>query len=137
MVTNDALVQLGRLVAERRTLLGLSKESASRLAGISSITWKRVEDGLRIRDANYPAVATALGWPAASINAYLIGGDEPQPEELPADDLIINAPGPVIERMLEAVKSEHPDFIYRWAARVVAERRGSDSATKRNGGTAV
>jgi DNA-binding XRE family transcriptional regulator len=52
----------GQLVAMARADLGWSKEEAARRAGISSITWKRVEDGLPVQDVKLRAVYRTLGW---------------------------------------------------------------------------
>lgn len=41
---------------------GWGKEAAARNAGINSITWKRVEDGLPVRDTSLRAIEKALGW---------------------------------------------------------------------------
>lgn len=49
-------------VASERVKLGLSKEAAAKEAGISSITWKRVEDGLPVRDTKMRAIELALNW---------------------------------------------------------------------------
>lgn len=48
------------VVRELRTALGWSKEEAARRAGISSITWKRVEDALVVQDAKLAQVFRAL-----------------------------------------------------------------------------
>lgn len=52
---------LGMRVQQARLERGWSKEQASREAGISSITWKRVEDGLGVQDHKRYAVLRALG----------------------------------------------------------------------------
>lgn len=137
MATNETLVRLAELVLARRDELSISREAAARLADINRATLRRVEEALPVRATNYAAIAEALGWPRASINAFLAGGPEPRPEEESPQDFIASAPDPVIERMLDAVKAEHPEWVYRWAAQVVAERRSSGSTTRRNGGTAV
>lgn len=50
------LEKVGRAVERQRVAQGLSKEAAARKAGISSITWKRVEDGLPVQDAKLAKV---------------------------------------------------------------------------------
>lgn len=54
--------QLASAVESLRRERGWSMEEASRRAGISSITWKRVEDGLPVQDAKLGAIERALGW---------------------------------------------------------------------------
>lgn len=44
-----------------RLRLGWSKEEAARFAGISSITWSRVEDAEPVRDGKLGAVLDAVG----------------------------------------------------------------------------
>lgn len=63
---NDALVSehldlLGERVRQARLDLAWSKEQAAREAEISSITWKRVEDGLPVHDVKRAAVLRVLG----------------------------------------------------------------------------
>jgi ribosome-binding protein aMBF1 (putative translation factor) len=47
-------------VQQARLARGWSKERAAREAQVSSITYKRVEDGLRVQDANLAKVLHAL-----------------------------------------------------------------------------
>lgn len=135
MTTDDARRRLGDLVAARRKELGLSKEAAARLAGISSITWKRIEDGAEVRDAKYASASAALGWEPDAMELNLKTGRIPRGSG-PAEDFLTDAPDPVIETMLETIRAQHPDWVYAWAARVVEERRANRSATKRNNGRA-
>lgn len=51
---------LGQRVEAARIAKGWSKERAAREAGVSSITLKRVEDGLSVQDAKLGAVLDAL-----------------------------------------------------------------------------
>lgn len=51
---------LAQKVKTERVKAGLSKEGAARKAEISSITWKRVEDGLPVQDAKLQAVLQAV-----------------------------------------------------------------------------
>lgn len=66
---------IARAVTAARTQLGLSKESAAREGGISSITWKRVEDGLNVQDTKLRAIEKALGWEEGQIDR--VAGGEP------------------------------------------------------------
>lgn len=52
--------ELATEIAQRRKLRGLSKEKAAREAGISSITWKRAEDGEPIQDVKMFAIKKLL-----------------------------------------------------------------------------
>lgn len=51
---------LAARVTAARTRLGWSKERAAREAGVSSITLKRVEDGLAVQDTKLAAILQAL-----------------------------------------------------------------------------
>jgi len=51
---------LGVRVKKARIAARMGKEAAARKAGISAITWKRVEDGLRVQDVKLAAVLDAL-----------------------------------------------------------------------------
>lgn len=66
---------IARAVTAARTELGLSKESAAREGGISSITWKRVEDGLNVQDTKLRAIEKVLGWEDGHVDR--IAGGEP------------------------------------------------------------
>jgi hypothetical protein len=86
-----------------------SKERAAREAGITSTTWKRVEDGLPVQEHNLTAIEEALGWSAGE--AFRLKGDldpvEPKPgpdksELLRAAGLDPAAP-PTYEALLEIV----------------------------------
>ena len=55
------LEQLGHRVERARLTRGWSKEQAAREARISSITWKRVEDGLGVQDVKRAQVLEVLG----------------------------------------------------------------------------
>lgn len=66
------LDNIAHVVRERRIELGWSKEQAARSAGISSITWKRVEDGLRVQDAKLAQVFRAIGLHAVAARGGLV-----------------------------------------------------------------
>ena len=46
---DDERRELASRVTTARLTAGMGKEGAARFAGVSSITWKRVEDGLPVR----------------------------------------------------------------------------------------
>lgn len=52
--------QLAILVRQRRLERGWGKEEAARRAGISSITWKRIEDAERVQDASMAKALAVL-----------------------------------------------------------------------------
>lgn len=54
---------------------GWGKEEAGRHAKISSITWKRVEDGLKVQTTKLRAIEVALGWGAGSMDRVARGRD--------------------------------------------------------------
>jgi transcriptional regulator with XRE-family HTH domain len=136
MATDDMERRLGEMVTARREELGLTKEAAARLAKISSITWKKVEDGEKgVMAPKYAAISNVLWADPGAIKTYLAGGAEPD-ALTPAEDYIADAPDPVIETMLETIHAQHPEWVYAWAVRVVEERRTNRSATKRKNGRA-
>lgn len=63
---------LAARVQQARLDRGWSKEEAARNAGISAITWKRIEDGLGVQDGKLAAALRVL-----ELN------DQEQPAELP------------------------------------------------------
>lgn len=58
--TDEQRRLIGEEVTRIRVLKGLGKEGASEAAGVSSITWKRVEDGEPVRDASLGRVLVSL-----------------------------------------------------------------------------
>jgi transcriptional regulator with XRE-family HTH domain len=52
---------LGERVAAARLARKLSKEGAARLSDVSTITYKRIEDGKSVRDTSLAQVLDALG----------------------------------------------------------------------------
>jgi hypothetical protein len=80
----EQLKQLGRRVERARLAHGWSKEQAAREARISSITWKRVEDGLGVQDVKRAAVLDVLAL-----------DDRGEPVGAPSQDGgFVTAPGP-------------------------------------------
>jgi DNA-binding XRE family transcriptional regulator len=71
MVPAMSTGQLGKIavaVIDARNERGWTKEEAGRKAGISSITWKRVEDGEKVRETTYRAMESAFGWTVGSVD---------------------------------------------------------------------
>lgn len=63
-------------VRQARLALGWSKESAARKAGISSITWKRIEDGLSVQEASMAKALKALGVVTEQRSTYVAAPDD-------------------------------------------------------------
>lgn len=60
-MTDEGLAALAKAAEAARLAKGWSKERAAREADVSSITYKRVEDGLKVQDAKLAAIKAALG----------------------------------------------------------------------------
>src|SRR5665647_1587904 len=65
---------IGVAVYRARVAKGWGKEKAANTAGVSSITWKRVEDGLAVQDSFDATIAAAERVAAA----YLERGGDPE-----------------------------------------------------------
>ncbi len=71
--TDEQRQAVAQAVKHARGTKGWSKEEAARRAKISSITWKRVEDGLRVQDTKIRGIEAALGWKAGSVERVAEG----------------------------------------------------------------
>ncbi|WP_329336206.1 helix-turn-helix domain-containing protein [Streptomyces sp. NBC_01352] len=74
------LARLAKFVRTRRLERYPSRLAAAKAAGVSKDTWKRVEEGLVVREGTYAAMDPALGWAVGSCMAIAEGG-EPVPVE--------------------------------------------------------
>ena len=74
-MSTDDLPRLARAVKARRLALGLARLKAASEADISKDTWKRVEDGLPVRELSYAAIDPVLGWAVGSCDAIRAGGE--------------------------------------------------------------
>ena len=83
VMNSEQLERLGAKVARARLTRGWSKEQAAREARISSITWKRVEDGLGVQDVKRAKVLEVLGM---DDRGEPVGGS-------PQDEGYVTAPG--------------------------------------------
>lgn len=72
-------------VKAARLARGWGREKAAREADVSSITWKRVEDGLTVRDTSLVSVMNVLGLTVEDRRS-LDRGDFPDLAELVAQD---------------------------------------------------
>lgn len=68
---DDDLRAIADAVRKARIAQKLDKEPAARAAKVSSITWKRVEDGESVRDASLSKILESLTLPDADV---LLGG---------------------------------------------------------------
>lgn len=64
---DDGSLRLAAAVKDARLTLGWSKEEAARRAGISSITWKKVEDGKPVQEHKLKLMADVLGWASGEV----------------------------------------------------------------------
>ena len=71
--TEEQRLLVATAVEQARLDKQWSKEEAARHAGISSITWKRVEDGLRVQVTKLRAIEIALGWGGGSMDRVARG----------------------------------------------------------------
>jgi transcriptional regulator with XRE-family HTH domain len=104
--TPDQRKDLGVLVRQTRVAMGLSADKAAERAGMSPVTWLRVEAGQSARELTYGGVEKVLRWRPGSIIGYLKGDKEPRGED----------PGP-------AVGSDRRRYAGRSAEDVAAEIR--------------
>lgn len=71
----DEAARLARYVKDRRLHLGLARQRAADLAGMSKDTWKRIEEGTGVRDMSYVKLDPVLQWAPGSARAVLHGGE--------------------------------------------------------------
>lgn len=96
MATRD-LDRLAKSVKAHRLQQFPSRDAAAEAAGITRNTWKRVEEGMEVRESTYAKVDKALGWSIGSCLAIAAGGNPVLVDGGPAAE----APEPV-RRMTEA-----------------------------------
>lgn len=90
-------------VREARIARGWSKEEAARRAGVSSITWKRVEDGMRVRETSLAKIlgAVAVGGPGQDEATTAAG----------SDDLLYKRPEGVADAEWERIKGRMDGYL--------------------------
>lgn len=66
--TQEQRDRIAEAVTAARVERQWGKEEAARHAAISSITWKRVEDGQKVQSTKLRAVEIALGWAYGSLD---------------------------------------------------------------------
>jgi hypothetical protein len=75
--------RLAALARRRRADLGLAlNDTVAKAGGVSKNTWRRVEQGLPIRETNYVKIDGLLQWAAGSSLRVLEGG-----EPIPVSDM--------------------------------------------------
>ena len=82
--TDQQRKRIAAAVGRQRRAKKLDKEPAARAADVSSITWKRVEDGKSVRDGSLAKILDSLGLP--SIDELLDDNSEAQPLALIPDE---------------------------------------------------
>ncbi|WP_074329660.1 helix-turn-helix domain-containing protein [Mycobacteroides abscessus] len=111
--TEEQRSRIGGAVEQARIERGWGKEAAARHAGISSITWKRVEDGLSVRDTSLRAIEKTLGWPPGHMAQ--LGGE-------PGEGTLLNRDGSqqfikALERRNKGTQTQQDeDYIQRFMA---------------------
>lgn len=135
MTAEDQRLRLAYLVADRRKALGMSKEAAARVAEISRITWRKVENGESVRDITYAAVDRALNWTSGSAEAALDGGTPRVQSDVVEADVILtdHEAGSVrlVGRLLEAIRAEYGEAVYS-AAQAELERSQGEGGSQQN-----
>lgn len=74
MATRD-LGRLAQRVTAHRHEQYASRDAAAAAAGVTRNTWKRVEEGLTVRELTYSKVDKALGWITGSCILIAEGGE--------------------------------------------------------------
>lgn len=119
-------------VTAARVERGWGKEEAARRAGISSITWKRVEDGRAVHETKLRAIEAALGWRdgAMSVAAH---GATPAPSSVgggndgPAARNDVEEEFAAMERVASALDAlAHAPEVQARVARWALDRYGTD-----------
>ncbi len=84
---SEHTIELGRLIRRTRVAAGWSIEEMRMRAGISHVTWRRLESGATVKEITYGKVEQAFRWAAGSIELFLRDGTTPAR----ADTLVIYA----------------------------------------------
>lgn len=133
MATNDDLLRLARAVKQRRLALRLARLKAATDAGISKDTFKRVEEGLPVREMSYASIDAILGWANGSCASILAGGSPTVIEKAEADPNVAITKvtdagrGDTVRRVVESASIASTnlpaDEIRKLAERVVEDLR--------------
>jgi transcriptional regulator with XRE-family HTH domain len=79
--------RLGQLVRLARRQTGETIDEAAARAGMSPVTWRNVEAGVRVKSFSLGKVERALGWYPGAVEHFLATGEEPSPSRR-TDELI-------------------------------------------------
>ena len=102
--TDEERRRIGEAVRRARIRAGLDKEPAARAAQVNSITWKRVEDAEKVRDASLGTILASLRLPAAD-EITATEGEQTDLSRLSDDDLL----GELCRRLaMRHDKPKHP-----------------------------
>jgi transcriptional regulator with XRE-family HTH domain len=106
-MNEEQLHELGQRVTTARLRRGLGKEAAAREAGVSSITLKRIEDGLSVRDDSRAKVLSYFGMPLPGLAVQV------RPENVERIRALIEADDTLDpdlrNRLLGVIDDERPD----------------------------
>lgn len=124
---NDVdLEQLATRAKAARLSKQWSKERAAREADVSSITYKRVEDGLPVQDAKRAAVISALGieWPAPEHAAAGTGSVSADSQSDPEFEFLTRVRDDLTAEEMDQLMREATPYLEMLVRDVKARRRG-------------
>lgn len=78
-MSSHDLGELANLVRLNRLNRGLSIDDAANSAGMSPVTWTRVERGQSVRGLTYAGVENVFGWMPGAMTRFLEAGATPAP----------------------------------------------------------
>ena len=83
----QAWLQVGRIVRDRRVALGLTQQQLADLADVVINTVGRLESGVKPkrRSSSWPKIEVALGWPTGFIEDFVTGKVQGPPVPDPDD----------------------------------------------------
>lgn len=93
MTTRD-LERLAKYVKAHRLETFTSRKAAADAAGISKDTWRRVEEGLEVREGTYAKIERALGWAAGGCIAIAEGGEPALVDQADGAAPVVGSSGP-------------------------------------------
>ncbi|MEV6854757.1 helix-turn-helix transcriptional regulator [Streptomyces microflavus] len=121
------LQRLATDVRERRLELRLGIAAAAEKAGMSKDTWRRVEEGSRVRDTSYAKIDSVLGWAPGSALSILDGAEAIRVEPLGVGDLAAaRIPESELERAITGAMVVVVDNMTAAEIREVARRAVED-----------
>ncbi len=100
---------LAERVRQARLTAALSVDAAAVAAGMSPVTWARVEKAQPVRALSYAGVEKVLGWAPGSVAAILAGGEPASLTEPTASPAPGNADAK-LALITEIIDYKIPDF---------------------------